>query len=146
MRLPAFERFYGVDFSGAKEAGRAGKTLQRTVLYGAGTVSMLLISMTCSLSLWIFLPWGFLGWSPTLVTSGSMQPLVAPGDVVMIRPVSRRCSTSHSTTVGPSAARHLLWSSSREGVTTVPGPDRAPTRSSPAGAGQAASARRPAGS
>ena len=71
-----------------REAGRAGKTFQRTVLYGAGTVSMLLISMTCSLSLWIFLPWGFLDWSPTLVTSGSMQPLVAPGDVVMIRPVS----------------------------------------------------------
>ena len=64
------------------------KTWQRTLLYGAGTVSMLLISMVTSLSLWIALPWAFLDWSPTLVTSGSMQPLVAPGDVVMIRPVS----------------------------------------------------------
>jgi signal peptidase I len=71
-----------------KEAARGGKTWRRTVLYGAGTVSMLIISMASSLSLWIFLPWGFLGWSPTLVTSGSMEPLVAPGDVVMIRPVS----------------------------------------------------------
>jgi signal peptidase I len=60
---------------------------RRTALYGAGTVSMLLISMTSSLALWIALPWAFLGWSPTLVTSGSMQPLVAPGDVVMVRPV-----------------------------------------------------------
>jgi signal peptidase I len=60
----------------------------RPVLYGAGTVSMLMISMASSLSLWIALPWGFLGWSPTLVTSGSMEPLVTPGDVVMIRPVS----------------------------------------------------------
>jgi signal peptidase I len=51
---------------------------------------MLLISMVSSLSLWIALPWAFLGWSPTLVTSGSMQPLVTPGDVVMIRPVSPR--------------------------------------------------------
>jgi signal peptidase I len=59
----------------------------RPVLYGAGTVSMLMISMASSLSLWIALPWGFLDWSPTLVTSGSMAPLVAPGDVVMIRPV-----------------------------------------------------------
>ena len=59
----------------------------RTVLYGAGTVSMLMISMASSLSLWIALPWAFLDWSPTLVTSGSMEPLVAPGDVVMIRPV-----------------------------------------------------------
>src|SRR3712207_9285435 len=38
-------------------------------------------------TLWIVIPWAFLDWSPTLVTSGSMQPLVAPGDVVMIRPV-----------------------------------------------------------
>jgi len=66
----------------------AAKTWQRTALYGAGTISMLIISMASSLSLWIFLPWGFLDWSPTLVTSGSMEPLVAPGDVVMIRPVS----------------------------------------------------------
>jgi signal peptidase I len=65
-----------------------GKTWQRTVLYGAGTISMLIISMASSLSLWIALPWGFLGWSPTLVTSGSMEPLVSPGDVVMIRPVT----------------------------------------------------------
>ncbi len=64
------------------------KTWSRTVLYGAGTVSMLVISMAMSLSLWIAFPWLFLGWSPTLVTSGSMEPLVAPGDVVMIRHVS----------------------------------------------------------
>jgi signal peptidase I len=48
---------------------------------------MLLISMTTSLALWIALPMAFLDWSPTLVTSGSMQPLVTPGDVVMVRPV-----------------------------------------------------------
>lgn len=66
----------------------ATRTWQRTALYGAGTVCMLIISMASSLSLWIGLPWAFLGWSPTLVTSGSMQPLVAPGDVVMVRPVS----------------------------------------------------------
>ena len=41
---------------------------KRTVLYGAGTVSMLMISMVSSLSLWIALPWAFLDWSPTLVT------------------------------------------------------------------------------
>jgi signal peptidase I len=46
---------------------------------------MLVVTMATSLSLWIALPWLFLGWSPTLVTTGSMEPLVAPGDVVMIR-------------------------------------------------------------
>jgi signal peptidase I len=66
----------------------SAKTWQKTLLYGAGTVSMLVISVVTSLSLWIALPWAFLDWSPALVTSGSMQPLVAPGDVVMIRPVS----------------------------------------------------------
>jgi signal peptidase I len=74
--------------SSAKGGRASGKTWQRTLLYGIGTICMLIISMVTSLSLWIALPWGFLGWSPTLVTSGSMEPLVAPGDVVMIRPVA----------------------------------------------------------
>jgi signal peptidase I len=74
--------------SSTKQGTPPGRTWQRTVLYGAGTISMLVISMASSLSLWIALPWGCLDWSPTLVTSGSMEPLVAPGDVVMIRPVS----------------------------------------------------------
>jgi signal peptidase I len=75
--------------SATRQAGRpSGKSVKRTVLYGAGTISMLLISMVSSLSLWIALPWAFLDWSPTLVTSGSMEPLVTPGDVVMIRPVT----------------------------------------------------------
>ena len=64
------------------------KTWQRTALYAGGTGSMLVISMAASLSLWIAFPLAFLGWSPTLVTSGSMEPLVSPGDVVMIRPIT----------------------------------------------------------
>ena len=82
--------------SGSSTAGRSGKSWQRTVLYGAGTVSMLILSMAGSLSMWIALPWGFLDWSPTLVTSGSMEPLVAPGDIVMIRPVSAEELTPNS--------------------------------------------------
>jgi signal peptidase I len=66
----------------------AARPWLRPVLYGAGTVSMLMISMATSLALWIGLPWALLGWSPTLVTSGSMEPLVTPGDVVMLRPVT----------------------------------------------------------
>jgi signal peptidase I len=72
------------------------KTWKRTALYGAGTVSMLIISMASSLSLWIAFPWAFLGWSPTLVTTGSMQPLVAPGDIVMLREVSAEELTPNS--------------------------------------------------
>ena len=72
------------------------KPWHRTVLYGAGMASMLLLSMASSLSLWIALPWAFLGWSPTLVTSGSMQPLVGPGDVVMVRPVAAEDLTANT--------------------------------------------------
>jgi signal peptidase I len=72
------------------------KPWHRTVLYGAGMASMLLISMATSLSLWIALPWAFLDWSPTLVTSGSMQPLVSPGDVVMIRPIAAENITANT--------------------------------------------------
>ena len=68
-------------------ASERRKPWHRTVLYGAGMISMLFVSMASSLSLWIALPWAFLDWSPALVTSGSMQPLVTPGDVVMVRPV-----------------------------------------------------------
>ena len=72
------------------------RTWGRTALYGAGTASMLVISMACSLSMWIAFPWAVLGWSPTLVTSGSMEPLVTPGDVVMVRPVTPQELTANT--------------------------------------------------
>jgi signal peptidase I len=73
-----------------------GKPWHRTLLYGTGMAGMLMISMATSLSLWIALPWAFLDWSPTLVTSGSMQPLVSPGDVVMIRPIAADTLTTNT--------------------------------------------------
>lgn len=73
--------------TGSPAGRQAAKPWLRPVLYGTGTVCMLLISMVSSLPLWIALPWAFLGWSPTLVTTGSMEPLVTPGDVVMVRPL-----------------------------------------------------------
>jgi signal peptidase I len=36
------------------------------------------------LVLWVALPAMFLGWTPTVITSGSMAPLVQPGDIVLI--------------------------------------------------------------
>ena len=62
-------------------------TVRRSVLYAAGTASVLVLTVTASLALWVLLPWALLGWSPTLVTSGSMEPLVSTGDVVMVHPV-----------------------------------------------------------
>lgn len=58
----------------------------RPAVFAVGTISMLILTTIGSLAVWIALPWAFLGWSPTLVTSGSMTPVLTPGDVVMIRP------------------------------------------------------------
>ena len=70
------------------EAAGPPRTWHRTAAFVAGTVSMLVLSVVASLALWIALPWAFLGWTPTLVVSGSMSPLISPGDVVMLRPAA----------------------------------------------------------
>ena len=88
----------------ARGGATTGKSVRRTVLYGAGTISMLMISMVSSLSLWIALPWAFLDWSPTLVTTGSMQPLVTPGDVVMVRAVAPEELTPNTVVLFENAA------------------------------------------
>ncbi|WP_165640239.1 signal peptidase I [Klenkia brasiliensis] len=57
----------------------------RTTAFVAGTVSSLLLTVALGLATWIVLPTLVLGWHPTLVTSGSMEPVVSPGDVVVLR-------------------------------------------------------------
>lgn len=113
------------------------RTWRRTGLYGAGTVSMLMISMVSSLALWIALPWVFLGWSPTLVTSGSMQPLVTPGDVVMVHPVDAEDLTPNTVVLydRPDTGRvlhrileQLPDGSFRTGGDANADPDSAPVR------------------
>lgn len=68
----------------------------RAVVFALGTMSMLLITLVASLACWIALPWAFLGWSPTLVTSGSMTPVLTPGDVVMVRPARHDELAAHT--------------------------------------------------
>jgi signal peptidase I len=67
----------------------AGRPWLRTAVYAAGTISMLVLTTAASLAVWVVLPWVFLGWSPTLVTSGSMTPVISPGDEVMLRPAQQ---------------------------------------------------------
>lgn len=43
-------------------------------------------SAVATLVLWTFVPM-LLGWSPVVITSGSMEPGVRPGDIVVIEPV-----------------------------------------------------------
>jgi signal peptidase I len=35
---------------------------------------------------WIVVVWALMGWSPAVVSTGSMQPAISPGDVVMTAP------------------------------------------------------------
>ena len=84
--VPARRRSCGSDASRAACGRRRGGAPSSTA---PARSSMLMISMVSSLSLWIALPLGLPATGrPRCVTSGSMQPLVTPGDVVMIRPVT----------------------------------------------------------
>lgn len=60
---------------------------ERPALFVAGTGSLLVLSVLASLVVWMVLPWVLLGWSPSVVVSGSMRPAVRAGDVVLLRPV-----------------------------------------------------------
>jgi signal peptidase I len=57
-------------------------------MYGAGTAATLALALWASLLLWIAIPWTVLDWSPTLVRSGSMEPVVSTGDVVLLQTVA----------------------------------------------------------
>jgi signal peptidase I len=53
----------------------------------ARTVATALVVVTCGLALWSVLPRAA-GWSPSVVMTGSMQPRLHPGDVVLSAPAT----------------------------------------------------------
>lgn len=52
----------------------------------AATLARAVLTLGLSLALWAAAP-AILGWHPTTVVTGSMQPRINPGDVVVARPV-----------------------------------------------------------
>jgi signal peptidase I len=50
-------------------------------------LARMLLTVAMSLTVWAAMP-ALLGWHPTTVVTGSMQPNIMPGDVVSARPVS----------------------------------------------------------
>ena len=53
-----------------------------TVVFSGWLVGTLIVSLL----LWVVIPMLALGWTPMVVTSGSMSPLIRTGDVVMVDP------------------------------------------------------------
>jgi signal peptidase len=75
----------------------------------ARSVATVLVTLTCGLAIWSVLP-QVAGWSPTVVMTGSMEPRLHPGDVVLSAP-----ATAHTVTPGqiivvtnPAMPSHLL--------------------------------------
>lgn len=48
-----------------------------------GALSLFYVSTVVVLAIWAMLPSVALGWSPVVITSGSMQPTIQPGDIVV---------------------------------------------------------------
>lgn len=63
--------------------GTTGTWLSRVVTFAGWVVGAYLTTMLA----WVFVPTLILGWSPLVVVSGSMEPLIKAGDVVLIEEV-----------------------------------------------------------
>ncbi|POH59756.1 signal peptidase I [Arthrobacter glacialis] len=70
----------------AEVSGESGSTSSGWVLLVVATLARTALIFTVSLAAWSSLP-VLLGWEPTTVMSGSMEPRIFTGDVVVVRPV-----------------------------------------------------------
>jgi len=63
------------------------RTGERTLLRRAAPVASLIcwfyLSIVACLVVWVFVVRLLVGWTPMVVTSGSMQPSINPGDIVL---------------------------------------------------------------
>ena len=65
-----------------RPAGRVRRALGAII----HVASWFYLSVLAFLLGWIVVVWALMGWSPALVSTGSMQPAISPGDVVMTAP------------------------------------------------------------
>ena len=65
-------------------ANTAAKSwIENLTLFAGWGASAYLVAMLA----WVVVPWIGLGWSPMVVVSGSMSPMIRVGDVVLTSPV-----------------------------------------------------------
>lgn len=73
--------------SGERTTNDRGRTGERTLLQRAAPVASLVcwfyLSIVACLVVWVFVVRLLVGWTPMVVTSGSMQPSINPGDIIL---------------------------------------------------------------
>jgi signal peptidase len=75
----------------------------------ARSLATVLVTLTCGLAIWSVLPQAA-GWSPSVVMTGSMEPSLHPGDVVLSAPASAAKVTPGQIILvtNPAMPSHLL--------------------------------------
>ena len=75
--------FGGSDTGDGTRAGDRGDKARRAIGVALHVASWFYLSVVAFLLGWVVLVWALMGWSPTVVSTGSMQPSINPGDVMM---------------------------------------------------------------
>ena len=64
----------------------ASDSLLRRLTPALSILCWFYLSVVAFLFAWVVIVWTFVGWKPMVVTTGSMQPAINPGDIVMTAP------------------------------------------------------------
>ena len=60
--------------------------LKLEIRFYLGLLSMFVVYVTIFLTLWVVVPIAIAGWTPVVITSGSMFPTIGVGDVLVVAP------------------------------------------------------------
>lgn len=72
--------------SSAPVAEGRGSSLLRRLVPALGILCWFYLSVVAFLFAWVVIVWTVVGWSPMVITTGSMQPAINPGDIVLTAP------------------------------------------------------------
>ena len=64
--------------------GTAERSVQRWAASAVRIVLWVFLNLTLLLTTWVGIGWAIGGWSPVVITSGSMEPALGVGDVLFI--------------------------------------------------------------
>ena len=76
-------RLVGSDTDDGRRTDSRGDRARRAIGVALHVAAWFYLSVIAFLLGWVVLVWALMGWSPTVVSTGSMQPSINAGDVVM---------------------------------------------------------------